>query len=86
MPTPPRTPVKPHMVRFAEAVALFVKAPRSVPDLREAMGITNNVQAHRYVRALREEGLLYICEYRRPRTKVYAWQPSVCYYSDVTRP
>lgn len=75
--------------RFAQVVALFVKQPRTVNELREALDVTSKEQPYRYIRALRSEGLLYVSEWRRcgsTDTPVYAWQPSVCHYSDARKP
>lgn len=76
--------------RFAEAIALLMKQPRSAPQLREAMGIKNDDQAHGYIAALRGEGLLYVKEWRRqvpgPMVAVYGWQPMVCFHEDASKP
>lgn len=77
---------------FAEAVALLVKQPRTLVELAAAMGHKKDNTARRYVRALRDEGLVYIKEWRwtdslgrgRP-CPVWAWQPSVCEMADAPR-
>ncbi len=80
------------LARFAEAVSLLMKAPRTPSDLASAMGTTNSDQPYRYLRPLRDEGAVYIKEWRSPPpgggryAPVYAWQPSVCAHPDAPKP
>lgn len=80
-----------HIECFARVIAELMKKPRTAIDLREGAEITSKDQPYRYLSALRAEGLVYISEWTKVNgrgnyTAVYAWQPSVCQYSDAAKP
>lgn len=77
--------------RFAEIVALLFKQPRSIPELRTALGLKKcSSSLYQAVRSLKDEGLLYIVRWERnrlgPWSPVYAWQPSVAELEDAPKP
>jgi len=81
----------PHMERFAQAVALMVKRSRTADELRDALGTCQMDQAYDYIHAMRGEGLLYICGWRKTANggraaAIYAFQPSVCEMPDEEYP
>lgn len=75
---------------FADAIALLVKQPRSNGDLWRAMGqAQDNGRASRYLRALHDEGLVYVQAWRMTGAgwvAVWAWQPSVAHFPDAVKP
>jgi hypothetical protein len=80
----------PHIARFAEAIALLTKQPRTPLELSTALGTLNKMTAYKYITALREEGLIYVREWvpgvsGKPSPR-YAMQPSVCAFADAPRP
>ena len=79
------------LAKFAEAVSLLMKSPRTPSDLARAMGTTNSAQPYRYIRPLHAEGALYIKDWRPPAVSgryvpIFAWQPSICAHPDAPKP
>ncbi len=79
-----------NLARFAEAIALLVKQPRTPAELKEHLESRSAAQAYAYLDALYDEGLIYVSGWRKPphgrMVPVYAWQPSVCAMQDVPQP
>lgn len=74
---------------FAAMAALLVKKPRTVRELADCMGLRSTTTLYRNLEALRAEGLVYIGEWKythKAVAAVYAWQPSVCCFTDARRP
>lgn len=79
--------------KFAEMVALLVKAPRTAGELAEMLEYRDAGIAEKSLNCLRDEGLVYIKEWRRVTVgrylklkAIYAWQPSICEFTDACVP
>lgn len=79
--------------RIVELIALLVKAPRTEDELTALVGYCDNRLALRQLRLLRDEGLVYIKEWRwgyagryLKLKALYAWQPSICEFTDACAP
>ena len=80
---------------MADAIACLMKQPRTVIELmdatgREEHGSGQHVTVSRYIRVLRDEGLIYVAgwhEYQTNRfVERYGWQPSVLFHADAPHP
>lgn len=72
------------LARFSEAVRRLAEERHSVPDLMKALETSCHEQVSSYITALKEEGLLYIREWRG-KSPVYQWQTEVCGEEDAPK-
>lgn len=72
----------------AEVAAALMKAPRTMRQLREMVGISerHNPALTRYVEQFRAAGCVYVSGWTRHYAPIYAWQPSLFALPDVPRP
>lgn len=77
--------------KVALVVAELMKKPRTLEELQDEVDVTRDV-ALRAVRALHEEGVIYVSGFRRyglrrfgPPQAVWSVQPSVCFHKDAVK-
>ena len=76
-----------NLALFAEFVGLLMDGPKTVRELAELGGDTHNPpnRTHGYLKALREEGLVYIHHWGKPNGQPVAFwglQPTRLHFPD----
>jgi DNA-binding HxlR family transcriptional regulator len=76
--------------RLCDLISLIRKQPRTKREIRELWPTVSKEVILTYMRAMHEEGLIYVREYRRDNpagqlSAVWAWQPEPHFYPDAKR-